>query len=104
MDVKVIEEKVKRQISNYFPWCPFCCFEHLDLNINLQYDSNHISCTNCGAKWKLDIQEKIRSIKLVSASINWKGRDLLDKEMEPKFWQNKAWICVITRKTPKQRF
>jgi len=99
---KTLEKKVKLQISKYFPWCPFCCFEHLEINVKPQRNYNYISCNNCGAKWELNIQEKVKSVKLVATSIDWKGKELLDKEMEPKFWQNKAWICVLTRKTPER--
>ncbi len=99
----VSEEKARLQISKYFPWCPFCCFEQLEFDVEPERESNHILCENCGAKWTLNIQEKIKSVKLVSTSIDWKGKELLNKEMEPKFWQNKAWICVLTRKTPKKK-
>jgi len=96
------EQKAKLQISKSFPWCPFCCFEHLKIDVKPQRDCDYLSCSNCGARWELNIQEKVKSVKLVATSIDWKGKELLDKEMEPKFWQNKAWICVLTRKTPER--
>ncbi|UCB60694.1 MAG: hypothetical protein JSW72_01130 [Candidatus Bathyarchaeota archaeon] len=63
---------------------------------------DYIICGNCGAKWELKIQERIKYVKLISTSIDWKGKDLLEKETEPKFWQNKAWLCILTRRTPKK--
>ncbi len=50
----------------------------------------------------MNVQEKVRSVKLVKTSVDWKGKELLEKETEPAFWQNKAWICILTRKTPEK--
>ncbi|MCK4497728.1 hypothetical protein KAU25_00825 [Candidatus Bathyarchaeota archaeon] len=95
-------QEVKSHVSKYFPWCPFCCFEDLEVDVEPERRLNYILCSNCGAKWEMNIQEKIKSVKLVSTGILWKGRELLEKEMEPKFWQNKAWLCILTRKTPEK--
>jgi hypothetical protein len=35
--------------------------------------------------------------------MDWKEKELLDREMEPRFWQNKTWICVLTRKALKKK-
>jgi len=99
---KTLEQKARLQISKYFPWCPFCCFERLEIDVKPNRDHDYVFCSNCGARWELTVQEKIKSVKLVATSIDWKGKELLGKEMEPKFWQNKAWICVLTRKTPEK--
>ncbi|UCE95287.1 MAG: hypothetical protein JSV51_06020 [Candidatus Bathyarchaeota archaeon] len=100
---KISEEEAKNQVAKHFPWCPFCCFEHLEIDVKPEREYDYIICENCGAKWEMGIQEKIKSMKLVVTSVDWKGKDLLDKKMEPKFWQNKAWLCVLTRRTPKKR-
>jgi len=99
---KISERHAKRQISEYFPWCPFCCFERLQIDVKPEHSHDYVHCDNCGAKWEIDIQEKIKSVKLVTTSVDWKGKELLEKETEPKFWQNKAWLCVITRKIPEK--
>ena len=103
MNTSLSKQEINLQISKHFPWCPFCCFE--DLQTDLKDDQNHgfILCDNCGAKWKIDIHEKIKTIKLIATSIDWKGKDLLGKETDPKFWQTKAWICVVTRKIPHKK-
>ncbi|MGD8566150.1 MAG: hypothetical protein PVF96_07360 [Candidatus Bathyarchaeota archaeon] len=101
MNKTASEQKVRLQISKNFPWCPFCCSEHLRIDVKPQREIDYISCSNCRARWELKIQDKIRSVKLITTSLDWKGKELLEKETEPKFWQNKAWICVLTRKTPK---
>lgn len=95
------ERDAKAQIAKHFPWCPFCCFEQLKIDLEPGRRLDYILCDNCGAKWEMNIQEKLKSVKLVEASIDWKGKDLLQKEMEPKFWQNKAWLCILTRRTPE---
>ena len=100
---KTSEQEAKVQVSKYFPWCPFCCSEHLKIVVQSERNHDHILCDNCGAKWAMKIQEKIRSVKLVSTSIDWKGKDLLEKEMTPKFWQSKAWLCILTRRTPEKK-
>ena len=100
---KISEREAKLQISKHFPWCPFCCFEPLEIDVKSERNYDYIICANCGAKWEMNIQEKLRSLKLVATSVDWKGKDLLGKEMEPKFWQNKAWLCVLTRRTPEKR-
>jgi len=92
----ISEQQTKHQISEYFPWCPFCCYEPLKITITPQ--QNQIHCTNCGATWQINTQGK--NVKLTTTSIDQKGKDLLQKETEPKYWQNKAWLCIITRKTP----
>ncbi len=96
-------EEAKLQVSKYFPWCPFCCSEHLGIDVKPKRSYDQILCDNCGAKWTIKIQEKIRSVKLTSTSIDWKGKELLEKEMAPKFWQSKAWLCILTRRTPEKR-
>jgi len=100
---KISEREAKLRISKHFPWCPFCCFEHLEIDVEPERKHDYILCDNCGAKWEMNIQEKIRSVKLIATSVDWKGKGLLEKEMEPKFWQNKAWLCVLTRRTPEKR-
>jgi transcription elongation factor Elf1 len=95
--------EMKSHVSKFFPWCPFCCFEDLEIVIEPEEGPSYILCDNCRAKWEMNIQEKIKSVRLVSTGILWKGRDLLEKEMEPQFWQNKAWLCILTRKTPKKK-
>ena len=100
---KISEREAKLQISKHFPWCPFCCFEALEIDVTPERNYDYILCENCGARWEMNIQEKLRSVKLVSTSIDWKGKDLLGREMEPKFWQNKAWLCVLTRRTPEKQ-
>ena len=99
---KISEQEAKLRISKHFPWCPFCCFEGLEINVKPDRDFDYILCGYCGAKWEMNIQEKIKSVKLIVASVDWKGKDLLEKNMEPKFWQNKAWLCVLTRRSPKK--
>ena len=99
---KISERDVQLQVSKYFPWCPFCCFEHLKIDVEPERNYDHILCGNCGAKWEMDIPGKIKTVKLVATSVDWKGKDLLGKRMEPKFWQNKAWLCVLTRRTPEK--
>lgn len=99
----ISERETKLRISKHFPWCPFCCYEHLEIDVKPERERDYILCSNCGARWEMTIQRKINSVKLVSTSIDWKGKDLLEKDMEPKFWQNKAWLCVLTRKIPEKR-
>ncbi len=99
---KLLEREAKIQASKYFPWCPFCCSEHLKIDVQPERKYDYILCNNCGAKWEMSIQEKIRFVKLVATSIDWKGKELLDKEKEPKFWQGRAWLCVLTRQVPKK--
>lgn len=99
---KINEREARLQISKNFPWCPFCCFEGLEIDVKSGRAKDYIFCGNCGAKWNATIQEKIRSVRLISTSIDWKGRELLEKEMEPEFWQKRAWLCVLTRRTPKK--
>ncbi|MCK4933157.1 hypothetical protein KAS06_00660 [Candidatus Bathyarchaeota archaeon] len=96
----ITNRDVKLQIAKYFPWCPFCCSEKLEIDVEPDRAHDYIICDNCEAKWEVKIKEKIRSIKLVSASVGWKGKELLEKEIEPKFWQNKAWLCILTRRNP----
>ncbi len=100
---RISEREAKLQVSKHFPWCPFCCYEFLETDVKLERRYDYIICDNCGAKWELKIQDKIKSVKLISTSIDWKGKDLLEKDTEPKFWQNKAWLCILTRSTPKKR-
>lgn len=100
---KVSEREARVQISKHFPWCPFCCFKNLETEVESDRMYDHITCVNCGAKWEVKIQDKLRSAKLVSTSIDWKGKDLLEKEMDPRFWQDKAWLCILTRKTPESK-
>lgn len=83
---KTSEREVKIQISKYFPWCPFCCSVSLEIDAKPERKFDYILCSNCGAKWEINIQEKIKSVKLVATSIDWKGKELLEKETEPKFW------------------
>jgi transcription elongation factor Elf1 len=99
---EISAQEAKHEVSKYFPWCPFCCSEKLKIDIQSEHTRDQILCGNCGAKWEMKIQEKIKSIKLVATSIDWKGKDLLEKEMEPKFWQSKAWLCILTRRTPEK--
>jgi len=100
---RMSEREAKAQLSKYFPWCPFCCFENLEVDVKAEREYDYILCDNCGAKWEINIPGKVRSIKLVATSVDWKGRELLEKSMEPKFWQNKAWLCVLTRRTPEKQ-
>jgi len=100
---KISEREVNLQVSKHFPWCPFCCFEHLETDVKPERDCDYILCDNCGAKWEMKIQDKLKSVKLIATSIDWKGKELLEKEMEPKFWQKKAWLCILTRISPGER-
>ncbi len=96
------QHEMKVHISKFFPWCPFCCFEDLEIVLERDKGPNFILCDNCKAKWEMQLQEKLKSAKLISTGILWKGRELLGKEMDPQFWQSKAWLCILTRKTPEK--
>jgi transcription elongation factor Elf1 len=99
---KISEREAGIQISKYFPWCPFCCFEGLEMDLKPERTHDNVSCSNCGAIWEMQIQEKVRYVKLIAPSVDRKGKELLGKETEPKFWQNKAWLCILTRRTPEK--
>lgn len=103
MQENVTNRDAKLQIAKFFPWCPFCCFEQLKIDVEHKRVYDNIVCSNCGAKWDIEIREKIKSVKLVSTSIDWKGKELLQKTTKPQFWQNKAWLCILTRRNPPKR-
>lgn len=96
------DREAKIQVAKFFPWCPFCCYEPIDIDVQLKRDYDFIRCRNCGAKWEMRIRDKVQSTKLVRTSVDRKGKDLLQKEVEPEFWKNKAWLCILTRKIPER--
>ncbi|UCH31675.1 MAG: hypothetical protein JSV05_09340 [Candidatus Bathyarchaeota archaeon] len=98
---KISEKEARLQVSKSFPWCPFCCFENIKIDVQPERDHDFILCENCGAKWEMAIQEKVKSIKLTATSIDWKGKELLEKNLTSKFWRDKAWLCILTRKVPE---
>jgi transcription elongation factor Elf1 len=93
-------QEAESQAAKFFPWCPFCCSEKLEINVEPNRICDSLKCENCGAKWDIEIREKIRSVKLISTSVDWKGRELLGKSTKPQFWQKKAWLCILTRRNP----
>jgi len=83
-------EKRLKQLG--FDYCPFCGEENSgEENRPFKYALGAIkstwSCTKCGAKWQPVMHFPSANAKLVSATTDGKGKELLQKGFDRDFWR-----------------
>jgi len=80
-------ERMKTEVSKFFPSCPLCQKETIETRFMDDYWArDYIVCSNCHAKWHIYFIQGLKWARLIDANVDGKGRDYLGIKYEPAFW------------------
>jgi len=87
------EEEWKIHLAKFFPCCPLCGGDEIEIDIAFGRRFDYVFCLDCKAKWEADWKGEdflIEYVKLLEIDANMEGRSYLKKEFPPDFWRKMA--------------
>jgi Zn finger protein HypA/HybF involved in hydrogenase expression len=92
MSDDIREEDFEEAVAKYFPKCPLCGSQSLEIDIEFGRRYDHVICRDCDATWEIDWKGEgieIESIELVGVR-DAERAGLKDGKHKPEFWQSMA--------------
>jgi len=84
-----LPEKMKVEISKFFPSCPLCQKQSIEIRWNADwYGRDYLVCSNCDAKWHIYYLGSLKWAKLIEEGTSGLGAAYLEEEKNPTFWFN----------------
>lgn len=87
------EEEWESHLAKFFPCCPLCGSDRIEIDIAFGRRYDYITCFDCKAKWEVDWKGEdflVQYVKLVDLDTNKEGEEHLLNELSLNFWRKMA--------------